>query len=74
MELYKKKARDRLVIMVTHNAELADAYAMRIAKLGEGKITDDLNPIKVDESKREPAVQKKWAKRPSRFLPHFLSP
>lgn len=41
MDLLKEVARDRLVIMVTHNPELAYQYATRIVNLADGKITDD---------------------------------
>ena len=41
MELIKEIAKDRLVIMVTHNNELAKEYANRIVKLRDGKIIDD---------------------------------
>ncbi len=44
MDLLKDVARDRLVIMVTHNPELAYQYATRIVNLADGKITDDPTP------------------------------
>ncbi|MBR4421718.1 MAG: ABC transporter ATP-binding protein, partial [Erysipelotrichaceae bacterium] len=44
MELLKEVARDRLVVMVTHNPELADAYATRIVKLRDGQIIADSDP------------------------------
>ncbi len=44
MDLLKEIAKDKLVIMVTHNPELADEYATRIVKLLDGKIIDDSNP------------------------------
>ncbi len=44
MELLKQVANDRLVVMVTHNPELAQQYATRIVRLKDGKITDDTNP------------------------------
>ena len=44
MDLLKKVADDRLVVMVTHNPDLADQYASRIVKLRDGKITDDSLP------------------------------
>lgn len=44
MELLKEVAKDRLVVMVTHNPELAQDYATRIVKLRDGKIIDDSNP------------------------------
>lgn len=48
MELLKEIAQDRLVVMVTHNADLADAYATRIIHLLDGKITEDSNPYEPD--------------------------
>lgn len=45
MDLLKDVARDRLVIMVTHNPELAYQYATRIVNLADGKITDDSDPF-----------------------------
>ena len=44
MELLKEIAKDRLVIMVTHNPDLADQYANRIVRLVDGNIVDDSNP------------------------------
>ena len=44
MELLKEVARDRLVVMVTHNPELAEEYANRIVRVRDGKIMDDTNP------------------------------
>ena len=52
MELLKEIAKDKLVVMVTHNPELADKYSTRIIKLLDGKITDDTNPYKGDSSKK----------------------
>ena len=49
MELLKEVARDRLVVMVTHNPELADAYATRIVRLKDGVITDDSDPVAPEE-------------------------
>lgn len=44
MELLKKVAKDRLVIMVTHNPELAEEYSTRIVRLKDGQIIDDTDP------------------------------
>ena len=49
MELLKKVAQDRLVIMVTHNPELAEEYSTRIVKLRDGQIIDDSDPYIVPE-------------------------
>ena len=55
MDLLKEVARDRLVIMVTHNPELAYRYATRIVNLADGKITDDSDPFDVAEATRREA-------------------
>ena len=49
MELLKKVANDRLVVMVTHNPELANEYANRIVNLKDGKIISDSNPFNVPD-------------------------
>ena len=51
MELLKEIAEDRLVIMVTHNPEIAEEYSTRIIKLIDGEIVGDTNPFKSEESK-----------------------
>ena len=55
MDLLKDVARDRLVIMVTHNPELAYQYATRIVNLADGKITDDSGPFDVANAARREA-------------------
>ena len=50
MELLKEVAKNRLVVMVTHNPELAEAYSTRIVKLRDGKIVSDSNPYTPDGS------------------------
>ena len=50
MDLLKEVAKDRLVVMVTHNPELAKEYANRIVNLKDGVIIDDTNPYKGLES------------------------
>ena len=62
MELLKQVARDRLVVMVTHNPELAEAYATRIVRLSDGVIRADSAPYTPPETD---AVHKKWARRSS---------
>ena len=52
MDLLKEVASDRLVIMVTHNPDLANTYANRIVKMSDGLLTDDSNPYE-GESKQE---------------------
>ena len=55
MDLLKDVARDRLVIMITHNPELAYQYATRIVNLADGKITDDSDPFDVADATRREA-------------------
>ena len=51
MELLKEVAEDRLVIMVTHNAELAEKYSTRIVELRDGQIINDTDPVEEEERK-----------------------
>ena len=53
MELLKDIAKDRLVIMVTHNPELAERYSTRIVKLLDGEIKDDSMPYSDEEAEKE---------------------
>ena len=62
MELLKQVANDRLVIMVTHNPELAEEYSTRIVKLKDGEIIGDTNPFNPDESKIEKPKHKNLGK------------
>lgn len=50
MELLKEVSKDRLVVMVTHNPELAEDYANRIVRVKDGRIIGDTNPYEVDEA------------------------
>lgn len=59
MELLKEIAKDKLVIMVTHNPELAERYATRTIRLLDGKILSDSNPYKGDAEKSEGTAAKK---------------
>lgn len=59
MELLKEIAKDKLVIMVTHNPELAQQYSTRIVKLLDGRIVDDSNPCTESEASVEPQKRKK---------------
>ena len=51
MELLKEVAEDRLVIMVTHNAEIAEKYSTRIVELRDGQIINDTDPVTEEERK-----------------------
>lgn len=59
MDLIKEIAQDKLVIMVTHNKELAENYSTRIVELKDGKLVNDSNPItKTDKSDKEFIIKK----------------
>lgn len=64
MDILKEVARDRLVIMVTHNRELAERYSTRIISLLDGQVTGDTNPYNGEEP--APAPAGKRAKKKSR--------
>lgn len=53
MELLAEIAKDKLVIMVTHNAELAEEYSTRIVRLSDGKITGDSNPYETEKEENK---------------------
>ncbi|MGI5976502.1 MAG: ATP-binding cassette domain-containing protein [Candidatus Limivicinus sp.] len=59
MDLLKEISRDKLIIMVTHNPELANAYANRIIRIRDGLIVDDNKPYNSGETDVVPAVSKK---------------
>ena len=60
MELLRQIAKERLVIMVTHNPELADEYANRIIRLQDGQLVDDTNPLDPEkEEQRSGAAPRK---------------
>ncbi len=65
MELLKKVANDRLVIMVTHNPDLAKEYANRTVKLKDGKITEDTNPFEIEVKEEQPKKKEKRQKKAS---------
>ena len=67
MELLKEVAKDRLVVMVTHNPELAQNYATRIIHLKDGKILSDTNPYVVEE-KTEQTKHQNMGKTSMSFL------
>ena len=71
MEILKKISKDRLIVMVTHNPELAEQYSSRIIRMLDGVITDDSMPLTEDEVKAEmesvakPEGKVKKVKKPS---------
>ena len=61
MEILKEISKDRLIIMVTHNPELAEKYSTRIVKLVDGVITEDSNPV-LKSKEQEKTTKKKKTK------------
>ena len=57
MELIKEISKERLVIMVTHNTELAEKYSSRIIKLLDGKVIDDSNPPSENDNALERIIE-----------------
>lgn len=74
MEILKEIAKDRLVIMVTHNPDLAQRYSTRIVRMLDGLVTDDSGPLSPEDAQqeREQSLEKSQAaqkgKRPSMSL------
>lgn len=70
MELIKEIAKEKLVILVTHDSELANQYASRLIKLKDGKIINDSKPIEEEE---ELAKGKTFNKTSMSFMTAFIS-
>ena len=68
MDLLKEVSRDRLVVMVTHNPELAEQYANRIVRVRDGRIIDDTNPCVLDEEDIQPPKHKNMGRASMSFL------
>lgn len=68
MDLLREVAKDRLVVMVTHNPELAEQYATRIVKLRDGKIRSDSDPFLVEEGTQAEPQHKNMGKSSMSFL------
>ena len=63
MDILKEISSDRLIIMVTHNPELAEAYSTRIISLKDGRITNDTNPYEGEEIVEDEAKTKRKNKQ-----------
>lgn len=68
MDLLKEVAKDRLVVMVTHNPELAYQYATRIVKVKDGKLLEDSDPYEIPEGEAPVPVHKNMGKSAMSFL------
>lgn len=75
MEILKEVAKDKLVIMVTHNPELAEQYSNRIIRLLDGEVISDTNPYTAEEEEpvQEPKVKSKEKTSMSFFTALSLS-
>ena len=69
MEILKEISRDRLVIMVTHNPELAEKYSTRIIRMLDGKSTSDSMPLTDSEIRAEDALSRKTPSGADRKIP-----
>ncbi|MBE6625815.1 MAG: ABC transporter ATP-binding protein/permease [Ruminococcaceae bacterium] len=70
MNILKEISKDRLIIMVTHNPELAETYSTRIIRMLDGAITDDSQPLTDEETEAELAkAREKVAKQGKQKLP-----
>ena len=79
MEILKNISKDRLIVMVTHNPELAEQYSSRIIRMLDGKIMGDSQPLTEEEIKQEKeecekakAVDKKVKKPSMSFATSFM--
>lgn len=76
MELLKEVAADRLVIMVTHNPELAEQYSTRIVRLRDGEVLDDSDPYEgegTEETVAAPAPKKEKSAKKKKTSMSFLT-
>jgi len=68
MEILKKIAKDKLIIMVTHNSDLAEKYSTRIIKILDGKLIDDSNPIDKNKDKKKKLEKATFKKTSMNYL------
>ena len=66
MEILREIAKDRLVIMVTHNPELAQQYSTRIVKMLDGELVSDSAPMTEEELEKEKALEKQKSQKKSK--------
>lgn len=68
MEILKEISQDKLIIMVTHNPELAETYSTRVVKILDGVITDDSHPFTEEDKKQEKQVKAKEGRTSMKFF------
>ena len=66
MEILKEISKDRLIVMVTHNPELAQRYSTRIVRMLDGQVTGDTAPLTPEEAQKERASSVKKDEAPAR--------
>lgn len=73
MEILKNISKDRLIIMVTHNPELAEQYSSRIIRMLDGEIKDDSNPLSDEEIQKENSEDNEALKNPKKLKKTSMS-
>lgn len=68
MEILKEISKDKLIVMVTHNPELAEKYSTRIVKILDGVITDDSKPFTEEDRKNEKDAKAKDGRTAMKFF------
>ena len=73
MEILKEISNDKLIIMVTHNPEIAEKYSTRIVRLLDGRITSDSNPYESEFMLNAPDKKKKGRRKTAKTSMSFLT-
>ena len=73
MEILKEISKDKLIIMVTHNPEIAEKYSTRIVRLLDGRITSDSNPYESEFMLNVPDKKKKGRRKTAKTSMSFLT-
>ena len=68
MEILKEISKDKLIIMVTHNPDLAEKYSTRVVKILDGVITDDSNPFNKEDEEKEKDNKAKSGRTSMKFF------
>ena len=68
MEILKEISKDKLIVMVTHNPEIAEKYSTRIVKILDGLITDDSMPFTEEDAKKEEGTKAKSGRTSMKFF------
>ena len=68
MEILKEISKDKLIVMVTHNPEIAEKYSTRIVKILDGLITDDSMPFTEEDRQKEDGIKAKDGRTSMKFL------